>query len=63
MPLFSHCAKYCLFLTKGAALLADITKIVPIYVHFDEKLQTFDLRALGGSFCQKFLWGGGYTFL
>ena len=29
--------------------LADITKKVPIYVHFVEKLQTFDLRALGGS--------------
>ena len=34
--------------------LADITKKVPIYIHFVEKLQTFDLRALGGSFCQNF---------
>ena len=60
---FSHYAKYCLFLTKGAALLADITKKVPIYVHFVKKLQTFDLRALGGSFCRKFGWGAVYTFL
>ena len=37
--------------------LADITKKVPIYVHFVEKLQTFDLRAFGGSFCRKFGWG------
>ena len=58
-----HCAKYCLFLTKGAALLADITKKIPIYVHFVEKLQIFDLRALGGSFCRKFGWGAFYTFL
>ena len=43
--------------------LADITKKVPIYVHFVEKLQTFDLRALGGSFCRKFGWGAVYTFL
>ena len=43
--------------------LADITKIVPIYVHFVKKLQTFDLRALGGSFCRKFEWGAVYTFL
>ena len=59
----SYCAKYCLFLTKGAALLADITKKVPIYVHFVEKLQTFDLRALGGSFCRKFGRGAVHTFL
>ena len=33
--------------------LADITqKKVPIYVHFVKKLQTFDLRALGGSFVE-----------
>ena len=37
--------------------LADITNKVPIYVHFVEKLQTFDLRALGGSFCRKLGWG------
>ena len=43
--------------------LADITKKVPIYVHFVEKLQTFDLRALGGSFNRKFGWGAVYTFL
>ena len=43
--------------------LADITKKVPIYVHFVKKLQTFDLRALGGSFCRKFEWGAVYTFL
>ena len=33
--------------------MADITKKVPIYVHFVEKLQTFDLRALGGSFAER----------
>ena len=43
--------------------LADITKKVPIFVHFVEKLQTFDLRALGGSFSQKFRWGAVYAFL
>ena len=32
--------------------LADITKKVPIYVHFVEKLQTFDLRALGAVFVE-----------
>ena len=42
---------------------ADITQKVPIYVHFVEKLQTFDLRALGGSFCRKFGLGAVYTFL
>ena len=42
--------------------LADITKKVPIYVHFVEKLQTFDLRALGGSFCRKFIWVGGSLY-
>ena len=40
--------------------LADITKKVPIYVHFVKKLQTFYLRALGDSF---FGWGAVYTFL
>ena len=30
---------------------------------FVKKLQTFDLRALGGSFCWKFGWGAVYTFL
>jgi len=25
-------------------------------------MQTFDLRALGGSFCQKFGWGGNLYF-
>ena len=40
--------------------LADITKKVPIYVHFVEKLQTFDLRALWGSFCQ--IWMGGSLY-
>ena len=43
--------------------LADITKKVPIYVHFVIKLQTFELRALGGSFCRKFGWGAVCTFL
>ena len=43
--------------------LADITKKVPIYVHFVEKLQTFDLRALGGSFFSKIWMGAVYTFL
>ena len=43
--------------------LADITKKVPIYVHFVEKLQSFDLRALGGSFCRKIRSGEVYTFL
>ena len=37
--------------------MANITKKVTIYVYFAEKLQTFDLRALGGSFCRKFGWG------
>ena len=46
-----------------STFLADITKKVPIYVHFVEKLQTFDLRALGGSFCRKFGWGAVYTFI
>ena len=32
--------------------LADITKKVPIYIHFVEKLQTFDLRALGAVFVE-----------
>ena len=30
---------------------------------FVEKLQTFDLHALGGRFCRKFEWGAVYTFL
>ena len=34
--------------------MADITKKVPIYVHFVEKLKTFDLRAVGGSFVENF---------
>ena len=33
--------------------MADITKKVPIYVHFVEKLQTFDLRTLGPVFVEK----------
>ena len=57
---FSHYAKYCLILTNGAALAE---RRLTIYVHFVKKLQTFDLRALGGSFCRKFEWGAVYTFL
>ena len=70
---FSHFAKYCLFLTKGAALaerrlttgtlLEQTNRQTVNYVHFVEKLQTFDLRALGGSLCRKFGWGAVYTFL
>ena len=32
--------------------LADIAKKVPIYIRFVKKLQSFDLRALGGSFVE-----------
>ena len=42
--------------------LADITKKVPIYVHFVKKLQTFDLRALGGQFLSKIWMGGSLYF-
>ena len=56
-------ASFLATMLNTASFLANITKKVPIYVHFVEKLQTFDLRALAGSFCRKFGWGAVYTFL
>ena len=51
------------FELRGQLFWLILPKKVPIYVHFVKKLQTFDLRALGGSFCRKFEWGAVYTFL
>ena len=62
-PTLLNTASFLATMLNTASFLADITKKVPIYVHFVEKLQTFDLRALGGSFCRKFGWGAVYTFL
>ena len=45
-------ASFLATMLNTASFLADITKKVPIYVHFVEKLHTFDLRALGGSFVE-----------